>query len=135
MPKFEVCVHKKTGRVGAIFPIDAPGDWSKREKAEFDIQEVELTQEQMRDLRQGKKRVVGGKVEEVPEADWPKRPQHTRGGGALTPDVIRKIRDGVVSGKITEDAIGALVDGKIKKGKKTGEPYIPRGMQDPRPGI
>lgn len=69
-----VQIHKRSGRRGAIVRADSGQQWGPGDLAEFDFVTVDLTDEQVADLRDERKRLLPDKtLVEVPEAEWPER--------------------------------------------------------------
>jgi hypothetical protein len=67
----EVCLHRATGRRGAIVPAGAVA-WTARERAEFLILALDLSDDDLAALRDGRERVTPeGALVDVPPEEWP----------------------------------------------------------------
>lgn len=72
--RYTVLVHKQTGRRGAVMPADkaAAWRWGSGEIDNFDFVTVDLTPEEVEDIRHERKMVrADGRIDAVPEENWP----------------------------------------------------------------
>lgn len=69
--RMDVQIHKVSQRRGAIVPAGSV-EWAPGDLAEFDVVTLELTAEQVEDIRRHRLRVwSGGRLDAVPPKDWP----------------------------------------------------------------
>lgn len=69
--KVDIQIHKKSGRRGGIVKAGTVR-WGKRDRAHFDVVTLDLTPEQIDDVRHERLRVhADEQIEAVPPKDWP----------------------------------------------------------------